>query len=144
MKTDQVLLGLAAAAMILTLSSSCGFAQQDVKLYQSGSALTKLTRAMAAQARHVDGVLEEDSFLPEAISPNLKQGTAHDPQLLDPFKGHVLRLRIENHHALILVCQEQTALIEDASCTANIDRYSSLEGRTSPCEFTMKVAEFCK
>ncbi len=105
----------------------------------AASALTKLAAAAEASVRYGNPPenLSEEEFLQFA--------TAHDPALLRPFAQYRLKALRQDRHAVILVCSADgmIALIEDAGCTAQLDRH---HWRTTPapsCRFTIELGKAC-
>jgi len=79
----------------------------------------------------------------ESEAELLRRATAHDPSLLDELNKYRLRIQYQQKHALLLVCTKdgKQALLEDAGCTARLDR--QVQGE-APCEFTLQAAESCR
>jgi hypothetical protein len=108
-------------------------------MYELGSALTMLSAAVEAEVRYGD--------LPADISDEelIRRATKHDPGLVAPFSGYALRVARENRHAVVLVCTKdrRAALLEDAGCSAAMDRHLWDSAPATPCEFTVRVGEVC-
>lgn len=146
MRHLQLVAKFALASVLLLASGSCVAADRNDVMYERASALTKVTRAMAAQARRAGGTtVEEVSVVPDSLGPVLKQGTAHDPGLLTSFNGQAIRIRLEAAVATLLVCDAEmkSAAIEDVSCTPGIDRHHWTEAKR-PCEFSIGTRELCR
>jgi hypothetical protein len=73
----------------------------------------------------------------------LRRVTAHDPSLLAALNKYRLRVQYQQKHALLLVCTQDgnQALLEDAGCTARLDR--QVQGQAA-CEFTLQAAVSCQ
>ncbi|WP_417913799.1 hypothetical protein [Candidatus Electronema sp. JM] len=73
----------------------------------------------------------------------LRKATEHDSSLLDKLNGYRLRIAYAQKHALLLLCTKdgKQALLEDAGCTASLDRRVR---EAAPCEFTLKADEVCR
>ena len=73
----------------------------------------------------------------------INAATAKDPSLVAPFAGYTLKVRIENKHGVILVCDKagKHAYIEDISCTPQVD---SWRPTGSPCRFLLDVNRVCQ
>jgi hypothetical protein len=106
-------------------------------MLQLGSALTKLSKAVEYTVRYTNP--------PEGLSDQelLTRATQEDPTLLEPFKGFTVRVLRQDRHAIVLVCtlDRQRALLEDAGCTAKLDKHSWEENQR--CEFTLSVSTVC-
>lgn len=77
----------------------------------------------------------------------LKLATAHDPGLLDLFKGHRLLVQRGNPSAGVLVCEmrdgKEYAVQEDYSCTPELDKQSWKITPNSPCQFSTLIEQAC-
>lgn len=135
-----------AAALVILAVPSCASADNDSEaMYKQASALTKVTGAMAVEARRATAPQEDQSSLPGKLGPLLQRGTAHDPGMLAALSDRTLRVRLDPPHAMVLVCDAEgrTALIEDASCTAAADRHHWRDDAGRACGFTLG-AEACR
>lgn len=73
----------------------------------------------------------------------LQNATAHDKRLLDPiFEPYLLKVQYQNPYAVLLLCTKDgtRAIMEDAGCSARIDRQVI---QNVPCEFTLQVKKGC-
>lgn len=80
----------------------------------------------------------------ESVATTLKNATQHDKRLLDKvFSNYELKVQYQNPYAVLLICSkdERSAIMEDAGCSARIDRQVT---SPAPCEFTLKVTHGCK
>lgn len=112
---------------------------QDEQAMQSlGAALTKLTSAVDVATAYED--------LPPDIDEQqlLQRSTQHDPALLTPFDGYAVRVLNADGHVVLLVCADdrRRGLLEDAACTARLDRHAWREAGAA-CEFSLEVAALC-
>lgn len=111
----------------------------EEEMLVKASALTKLAAAAESAIRYKEPPqnLSEQQFL--------EFSTRHDPSLLEPFTGLQLRARRKDRRAVILVCSADGAirLLEDAGCTAELDRH---HWRTPgfPCEFSVDPVVACQ
>jgi len=123
------------------LPSACAlnsYSQENVA--PLGPALTKLSFAMEA-------CLKSDNPPPEDIEDDvlLMQCTEYDPTLLMPFEDYMVMVLRQNKRAVLLVCdkEKRRALIEDASCTARLDKRFWQEESPKPCEFSIEIDKVC-
>lgn len=114
--------------------------RSNEKMYELGSALTKLTAAIEATVRYKD--------IPEAISDEelIEKSVEHDKSLLSPFKNYKLHVLRQDRHAIVLLCtgDGKYGLLEDAGCTYGLDKHLWLISPTQPCEFTLTVERICE
>ena len=125
---------------ISTTGCTCCIANDAEDNYTLGSALTKLTAAVESAVRY-------DNPPPGLNDFELLQfSTKHDPQLLEPFSGFVLKTFVQNRHVIVLVCDKfgKYAKLEDAGCTSPLDRNLWKERSEMPCGFTIKLEEICQ
>jgi len=103
------------------------------------SALTKLSAAAESAVRYKDapGELTDRALLQWA--------TSHDPALLAPFSAYTLKVLRQDRHALVLVCTEDgtIALLEDAGCTAGLDRHRWRDTPEAVCGFSIETRVVC-
>jgi hypothetical protein len=131
-----IIFGLIIVLAGCALTSGAGESERMLVL---GSALTKLSSAAESAARY--------KHPPENISDAkfLSLATKHDPTLLQPFSEYAVRVLLQDRHAVVLVCtnDKTRALLEDAGCSAELDRHLWENKPARPCEFTLKVSDVC-
>ena len=94
-------------------------------------------------SKAVDVVMDElppDSKDDEVFSAVMKR--SGDPELLKPFKGYVLKARIEDGAGVILLCSPdgKEGIIEDVTCTTRPDAFRPTG---SPCTYLLDVRRVC-
>jgi len=132
---------LSVLVLLLPLVVSCtrvSVTSDSEKYYELASALTKLSSAVEATVRY-------DSP-PEDITDEqlLKLSTAHDPRILEPFTSYHLDIRVQDRHAVVLVCDADKVrgLFEDAGCSAKLDRHIWRES-DGACQPALEIATIC-
>ncbi len=85
---------------------------------------------------------------PDGIGGNelLTLSTKHDPSLLKPFEGYLLKVRKKGKNASVLVCTKDGAvgLLEDTECTpGRIDKHLWKSKPAASCSFTLDLAALC-
>ncbi len=140
MKRNLIIQGIALCFVFL-VSAGCTVsrAAEAEKMYILGSALTKLCDSVEATVRYEDPpVGMEDAEL-------LVLATKHDPGLLAPFADYKVRVKQEEKHAVLLVCDKdgKTGLLEDACCSAPMDKYLWNIEPPNSCDFTIKINAVC-
>jgi hypothetical protein len=134
----RIVLLASLSTVLITGCATAGPTIDPESMYVTASALTKLSASMESTVRYKnppDDISDEDL---------LKLATEHDPSLLAPFSGYVVRVLREDRHAAVLVCSEDgtTGLLEDAGCTAPMDRHA-WQSAENPCEFKLSLKELC-
>lgn len=134
----KLTLYLLVSSLMLTSGCSAIRTTHEESMLMEASRLTKLSSAVEATVRYEPDVntLSEVEIL--------QQATAHDPTLLNSFQHRLLRVKVEDRHALVLVCTKDghQGLIEDAGCSAAADKHLWMSS-SAPCEFTLQVTEVC-
>ncbi len=109
------------------------------EMMTAAAALTKVTTAAEAKLRYgpPSDTLSDAEFLAQSV--------AHDPGLLKPVAGYQVKARRQGRQVAILVCSADgaIALLEDAGCTAAMDRQRWKDKPKSPCGFTIDLAQLC-
>lgn len=132
---------LAKTLLICALAStltSCA-AQDTRQMYAKASALTKLSAAVEAT------VLYKNPSPALTDNELLHLSTVGDSALFQEFDIFSLRVHKASNAVIVLVCNLEgtVALLEDASCTAKLDRHHWRDLTSAQCEFTLNAAETC-
>jgi len=129
-----VLIALAGCATL-----AIGQTYSEEEMMTAAAALTKVSAAAEANLRYgpASDTLSDAEFLAQSV--------AHDPGLLAPFSAYQIKAKRQGGHAVILVCPQDgaIALLEDAGCTAAMDRHRWRDNPKSPCIFTVDLARLC-
>ena len=136
-------LAMRLAVLLAAVLTGCATLTPEQKhaeeMLTAASALTKVAAAAEASVRYGNP--------PENLSDAefLQFATAHDPVLLQPFSKYLLISMRKNRHAIVLMCSGDgaIALIEDAGCTAQVDRYHWQSAPVPSCNFTLEPAKIC-
>lgn len=103
------------------------------------SALTKLSATAESAVRYKDAPAD---LADRAL---LQWAASHDPALLLPFSAYTLKVLRRDRHAVVLVCTQDgaIALLEDAGCTAKLDRHRWRDAPGAVCAFTLEPGVVC-
>ncbi|WP_323660357.1 hypothetical protein [Pectobacterium versatile] len=128
-----------ASVLLLAGCCSASSANQQETMYPLSSALTKLSASVEAETRYGNPGSATDNAL-------LVAATAHDPALLSPFNHYQMKAKSVEGHSLILVCSAdgRQALLEDAGCTAKMDKHHWQEKTNPGCNYTIDMAQVCR
>lgn len=111
----------------------------DDEMYTLAAALTKLSNVVESAVAFKDP--------PENLSERelLDFAVQHDPSLLRPFDPFDLRVLRQGGHAAVMVCMPEggRALLEDAGCSAPLDRHWWKDDPQKPCAPTLDLATVC-
>jgi hypothetical protein len=103
------------------------------------SALTKVAKAVAGAVEFKDApaTLSEEELL--------RFATQHDPEMLEPFRDYLLRVRRAGTATSVLMCTKdgRTALIEDSGCSARSDAHLWERQPQLPCAFQLNLDQIC-
>ena len=132
------------AVLLMAVLTGCVTITPEQKhaeeMLTAASVLTKVAAAAEASVRYGNP--------PENLSDAefLQFATTHDPALLQPFAKYRLKALRQDRHAVILVCSADgsIALIEDAGCTAQLDRHHWKLTPPPSCNFTLQPRLFCQ
>lgn len=131
----------ALIAVIAALGTAAPARSDEVaeRMYSLASALTRLTSAVesAVRYRNVPADATEEAVLEFA--------TRDDRSLLEPFARYRVRVQRQGRDAVVLVCgrKQPIRLLEDAGCSAKLDRHHWPSAVALPCEFTLDVISAC-
>ncbi len=120
----------------------CSFnlVEDDTKYYQLASALTKLSSAVEATVRY--------KKIPDGATSDkiVELSIAHDKSLLTPFSDYKIKIYVEARHAIVLVCNAAVteAYLEDAGCSAELDRHHWKTEVIEPCAATLNLTQVCE
>lgn len=129
--------------LILALAGCSSLATRQTyseeSMQSAAAAVAKVSAAAEAYLRYgpPSDDLSDDQFLANSV--------AHDPgllALLSPYRIKALRV---NGQAAILVCTQDgtESLLEDAGCTATVDKHHWRDDPKSACGFTLDLTQLC-
>jgi hypothetical protein len=121
---------IAASALIFL---ACSTAQESQQLFDKASALTKLTAHVDAAILYSPaGKLESDQTL-------FDKAFAANPWLKSQLGSDGLRLQRGERGIVLMVCTEDgsKALLEDLSCTPNMDKHPWRDEPDRACTFSL-------
>jgi hypothetical protein len=121
---------LLSAAFVATISA-CATVDKDQKFQPLAATASDLARAVMRFAK--EHPMEAASLDDREL---VRQATAYDPMLLEPYAGLVVRGTVDG---VILVCDGdgKSGLFEDAECTDIVDKMLWSD-KNAPCRFTLK------
>lgn len=102
--------------------------------YELATALTKLSAAVESAVRYKNP--------PKGLSDQelIAFSVQHDPSLTDAFDGYVVKASMQDRHALLLVCEDESlALLEDLGCSKELDSHRWKE--PGECQFALSAQQ---
>lgn len=119
---------------LLIFGSGCAHcnAYNEDEMSTLASALTKLSAAVEAKISEAPDL--KDKKL-------IDLATSHDRRLQEPFADYLLKARIQNGYAIVLVCSKNgsKALLEDGTCTTKFDYPWWKDQIDHPCEISPQL-----
>tara|TARA_R110002033_G_scaffold20300_4_gene51483 strand:- start:11267 stop:11665 length:399 start_codon:yes stop_codon:yes gene_type:complete len=125
------------ALMFLSLSCSCTDKYDDESMYDLASKFKDLSQAVDGHLKFSGEQVEDGAQLLSEISERY-------PQLIVPFKDFTIMAKIQSGNVVLLLCDENIALIEDAGCNGKLDVNHWIDAKADSCEFTIDSALLCQ
>ncbi len=111
----------------------------EAEMMNAAAALTKVSAAAEANLRYGSSAdaLSDPDFLAESV--------AHDPGLLISLTGYQIKSMRKDGYSAILLCTQDgaSALLEDAGCTAALDRHRWRDDPDSSCTYSLDLKQLC-
>ncbi|MEX2163167.1 MAG: hypothetical protein WD823_02835 [Sulfuricaulis sp.] len=125
---------------VLLTGCTISFATSEEEVMQPlAAALTKVSNVVEVTLRY------EQLSMDISEQDLLFLATKHDRGLLVPFENYSLRVSTADKHAVVLVCTKDASrgLLEDAGCSAAMDRHLWQLQPSNRCQFTLDVKLVC-
>lgn len=94
-------------------------------------------------AAAVDGTLKFSESSYSSTDELLKVAINNDVSKLTPFNDYKLIIEVQKNHAVLLLCNGDTALIEDIGCTAQSDLQHWKSDSIHSCLITLEAKNLC-
>lgn len=106
-------------------------------MYDLASRLKHLATAVDGLVKFADGdKLSKDELLLAAVK--------NEPSKLRFLEGYTTKVKIEGNNTAMLICRNETAVVEDAGCTAASDVQHWQASQPVACVFTLTLAQICQ
>lgn len=106
-------------------------------MYDLASRLKHLATAVDGLVKFGGGdKLSKDELLLAAVK--------NEPSKLQFLEGYTTKVNIEGNNTAILICRNETAVVEDAGCTAASDVQHWQASQPAACSFTLTLAQICQ
>lgn len=123
---------------LLTIISGCSiFASQPTaeKMMDYASKLKDLSQTVDGYLRFGgDATLEGPELLEAAVLNSAE---------LEFFSDYQIFVKKQGNNAILLMCDENTALLEDVGCNANFDKHHWQASPITRCGFTLDSSKIC-
>jgi|GEM_PF-825708 len=95
-------------------------------------------------ANHVDGHVKFGNGANMSSDDLLAEIYKNRPQLQTSFATFNIKIKVEDGHSAVLLCDAHRELLEDSGCTANIDANYWQQEVSQSCEFKLDLAMICQ
>jgi hypothetical protein len=135
----RIVPGAVAVVAVLAAPSMAFCDDVAERMYALAPAVMRLALAVESAVRYKNAPAElsDDALLEFA--------TRHDRTLLEPLAHYRVRAKRQGRDAVVLVCgrKEPVRLLEDAGCSAKLDRHHWRSPQALPCDFTLDADAAC-
>jgi hypothetical protein len=125
-------------ACVLSLVSCMSIESQynDEAMYDHASRLKDVSQAVDGLIKFGDpDGLEGDQLILKAVN--------NDTELLQSFGDYTLKVDIQGDHAVLLLCDADKVLIEDAGCNVGVDATYWSNVKPNSCAVVLKASDVC-
>ncbi|MBQ4858482.1 hypothetical protein [Pseudoalteromonas sp. MMG007] len=126
-------------ATLLILAMGCTTSSQN----KSPELMSDLASQLKDIATAVDGTLKFSDTKFESTDALLMAAINNDLSKLAPFDTYTLIVDVQKNNAVLLLCDKNSALIEDVGCTAQSDIQHWQAKKAQKCEVTANAQKLC-
>ena len=131
----KYIFSLISVVLIISGCAAKSNVEQE-RMFTLASALTKLFSSVEATVRYEnpDKNLSDEELL--------EFSTKHDSSLRTPFSDYKVKILNENRYVIVLICTQNgtKALLEDVTCTAEMDKHHWQIEEEMLCSFTLSTS----
>lgn len=107
-------------------------------------AIYDLASRMKHVATSVDGLVKFGDGKTLSKEELLLAAVKNDPTKLEFLDGYTTNIKVEGNNTAILLCKDETAVIEDTGCTAESDVHHWKADQPVACSFTLNLDQVCQ
>lgn len=122
---------------ILTAGCSAKNPYNNEEMYDLASQFKDLSQTVDGSIKFGDAVVESGVQALEIVS-------VEQPDKVVPFVKYTIKVEIQGDNAVLLLCEDDVALIEDAGCNAVLDKIYWKEIKSNSCVITLDSNQVCK
>lgn len=123
--------------LMVSLSVGCTTNQyNDEEMYDLASELKDLSQTVDGYLKFSDMEFKDGAELLDLVSKEY-------PNKVDDFVGYDVKVDIQSDNAVLLLCDEDIALIEDVGCNAKVDQILWKNIQRNSCEFKIEASKIC-
>jgi len=122
---------------MVSLSVGCTTIQyNDEEMYDLASEFKDLSQPVDGYLKFSDMEFKDGAELLDLVSKEY-------PNKVDDFVGYDIKVDIQSDNAVLLLCDEDIALIEDVGCNAKVDQILWKNIQRNSCEFKIEASKIC-
>ncbi|WP_421201891.1 hypothetical protein [Aeromonas enteropelogenes] len=95
-------------------------------------------------AQSVDGMVKFGDLTTKNGDQILTQMFQESPEKAEPFEMYTIKVELQGDNAILLLCNKDVALIEDAGCNATLDKTYWNTPAPNSCNITINSKTLCK
>jgi len=95
-------------------------------------------------AQAIDGEVKFGDVEGLSLNDIIVRATANEPRALEYFSGYQLQFKIKDGNAVALMCDGNISLIEDAGCSAKVDKMLWNTPKANSCHFSLDISPICQ
>ena len=122
---------------MLIVGCSASNPYNDEKMYDLASQFKDLSQT-------VDGAIKFGEAGIETGQQALERVSIEQPDKVAPFAEYVIKVELQGDNAVLLLCDDNIALIEDAGCNAVLDKVYWQVLNPNSCVITLDSHQLCK
>lgn len=122
---------------MLIVGCSASNPYNDEKIYDLASQFKDLSQT-------VDGAIKFGEVTVETGQQALERVSVEQPDKVAPFAEYVIKVELQGDNAVLLLCDDNIALIEDAGCNAVLDKVYWQVLNPNSCVITLDSHQLCK
>lgn len=122
---------------MLIVGCSASNSYNDEKMYDLASQFKDLSQT-------VDGAIKFGEVAIETGQQALERVSVEQPDKVAPFAEYVIKVELQGDNAVLLLCDDNIALIEDAGCNAVLDKVYWQVLNPNSCVITLDSHQLCK
>lgn len=122
---------------MLIVGCSASNPYNDETMYDLASQFKDLSQT-------VDGAIKFGEVAIETGQQALEHVSIEQPDKVAPFAEYVIKVELQGDNAVLLLCDDNIALIEDAGCNAVLDKVYWQVLNPNSCVITLDSHQLCK
>lgn len=126
---------LIVSVMVSGCSSTKSY--DDAKMYELATQFKDLAQTVDSTIKFGDVPVQNGE---QALNLVLKE----QPNKISPFIGYNIKVEMQGNNAVMLLCDHDIALIEDAGCNAEIDAVYWKQTKPNSCVITLESSQVCQ